>query len=70
MKPTRQMSITAAMGLWLDAESESFTAMCGESITRREVIQTAAGIILLATAICCAVHISDFIASWLAGGEI
>lgn len=64
------MSITAAMGLWLDAESESFTAMCGESITRREVIQTAAGIILLATSICCAVHISDFITSWLVGGEV
>ena len=45
------MSITAAMGLWLDAESESFTAMCGECFTHREVLLTLAGTLMLMAAV-------------------
>ena len=58
------MSITAAMGLWLDAESESFTALCGEHVTHREVIITGAACTLFIPAVCALVYV----ASWLAGG--
>ena len=51
MKSKKSLSIAAAIGLWLDAESVSFTALCGESFNHREVLQTAAGTIALMAAV-------------------
>ncbi|MBR6263206.1 MAG: hypothetical protein IKR05_08325 [Prevotella sp.] len=51
MKSKKSLSIAAAIGVWLDAESVSFTALCGESITHREVLQTAAGTLALIAAV-------------------
>ena len=56
------MSAGAAIQEWLQAESKSFTALCGESFTHAEVILTAIGTaaVLYVSAVAVAV------ASWLA----
>ena len=41
----------SAVGAWLDAESVSFTALCGESFSHREVLLTMLGIAALIVAI-------------------
>ena len=58
------MSIAAAITGWLDSESKSFTALCGESFTHAEVIITAIGTM----AILYLAIIGTWIANWLAGG--
>lgn len=50
MKP-KTLEKSSAIGAWLDSESESFTALCGESFTHREVLQTAAGTLALMAAV-------------------
>ena len=44
------MSIAAAIGMWLDAESRIVTALCDESFSRREAIRVTAGTIALIVA--------------------
>ena len=63
MKKQVTMSAGAAIQEWLQAESKSFTALCGESFTHAEVILTAIGTaaVLYVSAVAVAV------ASWLAG---
>lgn len=56
MEKQETMSAGAALRAWLSAESKSFTALCGESFTRWEVIKAAAG------------TLSILMASILAGG--
>ena len=68
MKKQKTLGIAAAIDMWLDAESVSFTALCGERFSHREVLQTAAGIILLTSAICCAITIINLIAAAAEGG--
>ena len=51
MKSKKSLSIAAAIEMWLDAESVSFTALCGESFTHREVLQTAAGVLTMFAAV-------------------
>ena len=50
MKQQATMSASAAIREWLQAESKSFTAMCGESFTHQEVLLTAAGTLALLAA--------------------
>ena len=45
------MSIAAAITGWLDSESVSFTAICGEQVTHREVLRTAIGTLALLAAV-------------------
>ena len=54
------------IGEWLGAESSMFTAMCGERVTRREVVQTAVGLALLLAVI----GLADAVATWVAGGAL
>ena len=68
MQKSKSIGIAAAIQAWLDSESVSFTAICGEQVTHREVLQTAAGIMLLASAICCGIRIINLIATAVAGG--
>lgn len=51
MKKSSTMGIRSAIGAWLDAESVSFTALCGESFSHREVLLTSAGVTALIIAI-------------------
>lgn len=51
MKKSSTMGIRSAIGAWLDAESVSFTAICGESFSHREVLLTMLGIAALIIAI-------------------
>ena len=60
----RTMSWSEAIGEWLDMESKSFTALCGESFTHAEVIVTGFLSLCLVPTVCLCVYI----ASWLAGG--
>lgn len=52
------------IGEWLGAESSMFTALCGERVTRREVVMTAVGLALLLAVI----GLADAVATWVAGG--
>lgn len=45
------MSIEAAIAMWLNAESSTFTALCGESFTRREVMNTGLATIAVIAAV-------------------
>lgn len=54
------------IGEWLGAESSMFTAICGERVTRREVVQTAVGLALLLAVI----GLADAVATWVAGGAL
>ena len=51
MKNQATTTIADTIGMWLGAESKTFTALCGESFTRLEVIKAAAGTIALIAAI-------------------
>ena len=51
MKRTSSLSVASAIQRWLDAESVSFTALCGESFSHREVLLTMLGIAALIVAI-------------------
>lgn len=51
MKKSGTMGIMSAIGEWLDAESVSFTALCGERFSHREVLMTMLGIAALIVAI-------------------
>lgn len=50
MKKQATVSIAAAIGMWLDAESRIVTALCDESFSRREAIRVTAGTIALVVA--------------------
>lgn len=50
MKKQAAVSIAAAIGMWLDAESRIVTALCDESFSRREAIRVTAGTIALIVA--------------------
>ena len=63
MKKQLTMSASAAVKDWLDAESASFTAICGEKFTHAEVIMTAVGTVAVLYVSALAV----VVASWLAG---
>ena len=45
MRKSGTMGIRSAIGAWLDAESVSFTALCGESFSHGEVVKTILGTI-------------------------
>ena len=47
---------------WLNAKSETFSALCGENFTRREV--------LMAHAACAAIVVACGVAEWLEGGAL
>jgi hypothetical protein len=64
MKKQVTMSAASAISEWLNAESKSFTAMCGESFTHAEVIMTAIGTV----AILWMTGMAVYVANWLAGG--
>ena len=64
MKQQATVSVASAIGDWLSAESRSFTAMCGERITRAEVVMTGVGTAALILSVVLAVKL----ANWLAGG--
>lgn len=52
MEREMRMTIAAALRAWLDGESRMFTALCGESFTRREVVKVGLGTLaILAAAI-------------------
>lgn len=63
MKKQVTMSAASAISEWLDAESKSFTAICGEKFTHAEVIMTAVGTVAVLYVSALAV----VVASWLAG---
>ena len=63
---TRTMTTMSAISEWLSMESVSFTALCGEPVTHREVIITGAACTLFIPAVCALVYV----ASWLAGGAV
>ena len=65
MKQT-SISLGSALCAWWHGESQSFTAMCGERVTRREVVQTAVGLALLLAVI----GLADAVATWVAGGAL
>lgn len=58
------MSIASAIHGWLESESRSVTALCGERFTRAEVIMTGMG----TTALILSVVLAVKLANWLAGG--
>ena len=58
------MSIASAFQGWLESESRSVTALCGERFTRAEVIMTGMG----TTALILSVVLAVKLANWLAGG--
>lgn len=64
MEKQETMSIAAAITGWLDSESVSFTAICGDSFTHAEVIITAIGTM----AVIWMVIVGTWLANWLAGG--
>lgn len=61
---TKTMQETSALREWLDMESKSFTALCGEPFTHFEVLSVMAACL----AIIPMALLAEFIASWLAGG--
>ena len=63
MKKQLTMSAASAISEWLNAESASFTALCGEKFTHAEVIMTAVGTVAVLYVSALAV----VVASWLAG---
>ena len=64
MKQARTLKETSAIGAWLDMESKSFTALCGEPFTHFEVLCVMAGSMALIPLVCLGVYV----VSWLAGG--
>lgn len=60
----RTLKETSAIGAWLDMESKSFTALCGEPFTHFEVLCVMAGSMALIPLVCLGVYV----VSWLAGG--
>ena len=50
MKRTSSLSVASAIQRWLDAESVSFTALCGERFSHGEVVKTILGTIALVMA--------------------
>jgi len=63
MKSTTTKKVSS-LGEWMDAESESFKVLCGESFTHGEVVCVMCFCMSLIPAACLIVYI----ASWLAGG--
>lgn len=69
MKKQKTIDIASAMDLWLSEESASFTAMCGERVTHREVLQTLMGIMLLVSITWIAEYLTDLMVAVVTGGE-
>ena len=51
MKKQVPVNIAAAIDTWLSGASELFTAICGESFTRREVLMTGIGTLAMMAAV-------------------
>jgi hypothetical protein len=62
----KTMQESSALREWLDMESKSFTALCGEPITHFEVLCVMAGSMALIPLVCLGVYV----VSWLAGGLV
>lgn len=61
---SKSIKKTLTIKEWLSMESVSFTALCGEKVSHREVIVTMLVCCGLIPAVCAIVYV----ASWLVGG--
>lgn len=64
MKTTREFSWATAVQEWWDAESVSFTSLCGESMSHGEVCSVAAFCALFLPVLAIFINVGQ----WLIGG--
>lgn len=63
---TKTFEKSSAIGAWLDMESKSFTALCGEPFNHFEVLSVMVACLAIIPLVCLGVYV----VSWLAGGEV